>query len=251
MYFNEENDYIVKAKKGKLYLKSNINQIRKDLISLLIVFICATIIIGIGIPSNNLIIVLIVVESIVLFITYKRYFWKLIIENGNIYVRSGNKKYVINIKDIINIKKFLFDSISHYQDSLSVRSKMRDSFIKLEYLKNDKVHIIELPYKQQKMERVFLNCFHNSKKIYVEEKEVEELINYFITKNQIVENPELEKDRNYISIRTEKENNDIEQIIKSEVKKTEKELKANYTQAIIILMVVVLIFLAIVFRNDM
>ncbi len=232
-------------------MTSNINQIRKDLIGLLIVFIFATIIIGIAIPSRNLIMLLIIAELLVLFMVYKRYSWKLIIENGSLYVSHGNKKYVINIKNIINVKKFLFDSTSYYQDKLSVRAKTRDSFIKLAYLKNDKVYIIELPYKRQKMTRVFLNHFHNSESTYVEEREVEELINYFITKNRIVENPELEKDRNYISIRTEKENSEIEQIIKSEVKETEKELKTNYIQAIIILIIVLLIFLIIVSRNNM
>ena len=125
--------------------------------------------------------------------------WILKLENNILYIESGVKSYVINIKDIVNVKK----TYSHYR-----RKRDHKTFIHLEikYIDGNKTKTIALFIK--KFNRI---VFYDSYK----EKEIDDFIEIFIKKNDTKSFKNYNDD--YIVIRTQDENEKLEQILKERI----------------------------------
>lgn len=172
MIKNKE-EYIVKAKNANIETYGAQDEL-KDKASFYIIWIITVILCVFLKPLSTMIIALLIVISSGLFIILNSK-WTLKIKDKRLDIKKGFRSYVIEYKDLINVKKLEVNSYD--SPSYSKQNHLQIEFMKEKCYKN-----IYLPYSQKNMESTILD-----------------ICQLFITNKELERNPDVSEE--YISIR--------------------------------------------------
>ena len=207
--YSVDNDYIVKSRKARLYIEINGKMFKENFIKTIGIMIIFLLVLGASkIELEGLVI------PFIMIITYKSlllpgFFWKLKIENNVLYINYYFKKYIIKFEDLINIK----EEIHEWRTRKIGRTRYVCRWIRVEYLKNDKIKILKLPIgtsviKKEKGAAInsidindlgelfayFITQKEEIKKIIESYKNIREAFEYWIRKMEIEKNKRFDKD---------------------------------------------------------
>lgn len=169
------------------------------------------------------------------------------IDNDIVLIRWKSREYTIELKNIVNVKKqFELVPISETEHS-STRGEIYNYYIRLEYIKDNKIKILNLKYYSKKQEENGLIWRTEKEKEtrYLEEKDVDSLVNYFITAKKS------RTDSNYIDIRSNDENEYIEKLINKETKNTKIGVNVFIIVLLVMFFIYCLIGFYIIISNEM
>lgn len=161
-----------------------------------------------------------------------------IISNGmsleireNIFlINYVSKKYKIDLKNLISISKASY-SRSYDNGGIFFRDKIEiTKQLKIKYIKSNKLKILYLTYAIESYKEKHISWIKEYEKrpysttIFMEEEKIDNLLSYFITKNQAHSTNEAD----FIPIRTNEQNIELEKLIAEDNNKGKKIAKYIY-----------------------
>lgn len=130
------------------------------------------------------------------------------IENETLIFRYEGVIYKIKFEDLIDIKKnkrnYTTTNRSRYTNGVYYIDRGIFYFLQIEYKKKGKFKVFEFIYAKEEIEPLHM------KREYIDEKEIDKVVNHFIRKSQKEENL---FENNYITIRGGAEADEIEEMI--------------------------------------
>ena len=135
------------------------------------------------------------------------------IENETLILRYEGIIYKIKFEDLIDIKKNrkTYDTIreSTIQKNMYSNRSGIFYFLQIEYKKKGKFKILEFIFEEEEIFPIHI------KKVYINESEIDKVVNHFIRKNTKVENSF--ENNNYITIRGGAEADEIEEMLLNDI----------------------------------
>ncbi len=184
-----QKDYIVRAKNKNLYIESSRKEIKKTIIKSVILIFMLSVLMTLFIHSLLIFGILMYGFNAWLIIGVVPHYWKVEIENCTVTIKQGiEKKREISFDDLISVG---YSYMKEYDPSRNRNFTIR-KYLKLEFIENEKIKIVELPIEVDYIRK----NKKTEKEIYVEEEKIEEVCNLFKTKNQML-NEELKDKEEY------------------------------------------------------
>ena len=254
MYFNYGKEFIVRMKKDfTMNIQTNKNTI-KEAIKTFFWFSFLVIILALLLRSLVIGIAGIIVFALISLCVYLGNSWKLYIDNNNLKIHYQLENYNIKIADVLNIIKFGISNDFEPGQIYSVTG-IRDFYkIKIEFLYNNKVKIIELPYKN--VDRRRFSHFSKKDRIktinYVEDETIDKLRNAFATNKQ-VKIAYNKYNEDFIDVRPSTVNETyVEKIIDKEIKNNTKDgIKVFFTAFLAVFVLLGLFILIVMFFSKL
>ena len=256
MYISK--NYIVKSKNDFLEIESIKDAPRKRLIkNLAIIFVLFTMdSLRVFLIMGDLQLVPFPFWLILTFFIVMLYLnetWSIKIENRTMFIKHGIKKHEIPLEKIVNCYEY-----SSYNISSNNKITTYNTYICIEYLKNNRIKKVKLLINQEKEIRGVIICKKYERNLLDMDK-AKELFDYFITKEELeiteleenkIETPNLKqsefnKQGYYSFLRGQDENEIIEEILNRKEEKIKEEIDKSSKLVVALLLIFSLLIIAV------
>ena len=154
---------------------------------------------------------------------YLKFVWELKYENGYLTVIKGKGiKREIDLKDLVRVE--IHESTYDSSSAEKIHSiKTITWSLRIEFISKDCIKVIDLPYNQKIRDRYIVET--EEKINFASEYKALQFEKFFLTRKQIENEPKLNDDAEYYTIRSDEQNKFVEELIEKEIKKPEFGIK--------------------------